>query len=152
MYNRQWQPPAGVSDVLTGPEAAERAGFLNLKCNVVLIGTFNDGKIKDFIALTEPRPRQIRFIELMPMGQCADRKKVAFSRQKRFCGKSPLCVPVSPPARRRATESPAQESADIMRAACPIPLTDDIFAENINTMGIALKHLPVGTRLRIGNS
>ena len=46
----------------------------------------------------------------------------------------------------------AEESVDTMRAACPIPLTDGIFAENINTVGIDLKHLPVGTRLRIGET
>ena len=46
----------------------------------------------------------------------------------------------------------AKESVDTMRAACPIPLTDGIFAENINTVGIDLKRLPVGTRLRIGET
>ncbi|MEA4942396.1 MAG: MOSC domain-containing protein [Oscillibacter sp.] len=46
----------------------------------------------------------------------------------------------------------AEESVDTMRTACPIPLTDGIFAENINTVGIDLKRLPVGTRLRIGES
>ena len=46
----------------------------------------------------------------------------------------------------------AEESVDTMRTACPIPLTDGIFAENINTVGIDLKRLPVGTRLRIGGT
>ena len=46
----------------------------------------------------------------------------------------------------------AEESVDTMRAACPIPLTDGTFAENINTVGIDLKRLPVGTRLRIGET
>lgn len=67
-----------LSDVLTGLEAAQRAGFTDLKCNVVLIGGFNDGEIKDFVALTEHRPWEIRFIELMPMGQCADWGKSCF--------------------------------------------------------------------------
>ena len=44
----------------------------------------------------------------------------------------------------------AEESVDTMRAACPIPLTDGIFAENINTRGLALKTLPVGTLLKVG--
>ena len=44
----------------------------------------------------------------------------------------------------------ASESVDTMRAASPIPLNAGIFAENINTEGIDLKHLPVGTHLRIG--
>ena len=46
----------------------------------------------------------------------------------------------------------ASESVDTMRAASPIPLNAGIFAENINTEGIDLKHLPVGTRLRIGET
>ncbi len=46
----------------------------------------------------------------------------------------------------------AEESIDTMRSVCPIELDDGIFAENINTRGIDLKHLPVGTRLRVGNA
>ena len=44
----------------------------------------------------------------------------------------------------------AEESVDTMRAACPIPLEAGVFAENINTRGLDLKHLPVGTHLRVG--
>ena len=44
----------------------------------------------------------------------------------------------------------ASESVDTMRAASPIPLNAGIFAENINTIGISLKTLPVGTLLQIG--
>ena len=46
----------------------------------------------------------------------------------------------------------AEESVDTMREGCPIPLNDGVFAENINTVGIDLKHLPVGTHLRIGET
>ena len=46
----------------------------------------------------------------------------------------------------------AEESIDTMRALSPIPLDPGVFAENINTVGIDLKHLPVGTRLRIGET
>lgn len=46
----------------------------------------------------------------------------------------------------------AEESVDTMRAASPLPLGAGVFAENINTVGIDLKSLPVGTRLRIGES
>ncbi len=44
----------------------------------------------------------------------------------------------------------AEESVDTMRSSCPIPLNAGVFAENINTRGIDLKRLPVGTHLRIG--
>ena len=46
----------------------------------------------------------------------------------------------------------ADESVDTMRTACPIELDAGIFAENINTRGIMLKTLPVGTHLRVGES
>ena len=46
----------------------------------------------------------------------------------------------------------ADESVDTMRTACPIELDAGIFAENINTRGITLKTLPVGTRLRVGET
>ena len=46
----------------------------------------------------------------------------------------------------------AEESVDTMRALSPIPLDAGVFAENINTVGSDLKHLPVGTHLRIGET
>ena len=46
----------------------------------------------------------------------------------------------------------AEESIDTMRPRSPIALDPGVFAENINTVGIDLKHLPVGTRLRIGET
>ena len=46
----------------------------------------------------------------------------------------------------------ADESVDTMRDICPLELDAGIFAENINTRGIELKTLPVGTRLRVGET
>ena len=46
----------------------------------------------------------------------------------------------------------AEESVDSMRAASPVSLDAGVFAENINTRGIDLKSLPVGTHLRIGET
>lgn len=46
----------------------------------------------------------------------------------------------------------AEESISTMRAAAPVPLDPGVFAENINTLGIDLKHLSVGIRLRIGET
>ena len=46
----------------------------------------------------------------------------------------------------------AEESVDTMRSACPIPLDSGVFAENINTRGLDLKSLPVGTHLRLGET
>ncbi|MCF2664908.1 MOSC domain-containing protein [Oscillibacter valericigenes] len=46
----------------------------------------------------------------------------------------------------------AEESVDTMRALSPIPLDAGVFAENINTVGVDLKGLPIGTHLRIGET
>ena len=45
----------------------------------------------------------------------------------------------------------AEESVDKMRAVLP-QLKAGAFAENINTTGIDLKSLPIGTRLRVGET
>jgi len=60
-----------LSDVLDGVHAAEEAGFQNMKFNTVLLGGINDDEIPDFVALTEKKNIEVRFIELMPMGECA---------------------------------------------------------------------------------
>lgn len=85
-----------LGDVLAGLEAAERAGFTNLKCNVVLIGGFNDGEIKDFVALTEHHPWEIRFIELMPMGQCASWERRCFLPAEEVLQRVPALRPCEP--------------------------------------------------------
>lgn len=46
----------------------------------------------------------------------------------------------------------AEESVDTMRAVCPISLDAGVFAENINTRGLDLKNLAIGTHLRIGET
>ena len=58
-----------LEDALTGLRAAAEAGFTGTKLNVVLMAGFNDDEIEDFVALTERYPLEVRFIELMPMGQ-----------------------------------------------------------------------------------
>ena len=46
----------------------------------------------------------------------------------------------------------AEESVDTMRALSSVPLDAGVFAENINTVGVDLKSLPVGAHLRIGET
>ena len=57
-----------LSDALAGIRAALGAGFDKIKLNAVLIGGFNDDEIRDLAALTLRYPLDVRFIELMPMG------------------------------------------------------------------------------------
>ena len=60
-----------LSDALAGLEAAEAAGFVNTKINAVLIGGINDRDIPHLARLARDRAYSVRFIELMPMGECA---------------------------------------------------------------------------------
>ena len=61
-----------IGDVLSGIEAAEKAGFTNTKINAVLIGGINDADALDLIRLTRGKEIGVRFIELMPLGVAAD--------------------------------------------------------------------------------
>lgn len=57
-----------LSDVLEGLEAAKKAGFEKIKINSVLFGGVNDDEIPGFVELTRENDYEVRFIELMPMG------------------------------------------------------------------------------------
>jgi GTP 3',8-cyclase len=61
-----------LSQALAGIEAARAEGFQDLKINCVLMGGVNDDEICDFVRLAKENPYEVRFIELMPMGECAD--------------------------------------------------------------------------------
>lgn len=60
-----------LEDALAGIEAARAAGFANTKINCVLMGGINSDELADFVELTKSEPYEARFIELMPMGECA---------------------------------------------------------------------------------
>ncbi len=60
-----------LPNVVKGLEEALQAGFERVKVNCVLMGGINDGEINDFIELTKFKPLEVRFIELMPMGECS---------------------------------------------------------------------------------
>ncbi|HWS28505.1 MAG TPA: GTP 3',8-cyclase MoaA [Clostridia bacterium] len=58
--------------VLEGIDEALFAGLTPLKLNVVLIRGVNDDEIDDFISLAKEKPIDVRFIELMPIGNRFD--------------------------------------------------------------------------------
>ena len=60
-----------LEDVLEGLAEAKRLGFSPLKINTVLMGGFNDDEVVDFINLTKNEAIDVRFIELMPIGEAA---------------------------------------------------------------------------------
>ncbi len=55
--------------VLRGIEAAKAAGLAPIKLNTVLIGGFNDDEIPALVELTRENEIEMRFIELMPIGE-----------------------------------------------------------------------------------
>ncbi len=57
-----------LQKALDGIRAAEEAGFAPIKLNAVLLGGVNDSEIPALCALTMDRPIEMRFIELMPIG------------------------------------------------------------------------------------
>lgn len=57
-----------LSDALDGIRAAFEVGMNPVKLNTVLIGGFNDDEIEELALLTLRYPVQLRFIELMPIG------------------------------------------------------------------------------------
>ncbi len=67
-----------LKDVIEGIEEAKKVGLSPIKLNIVLIGGFNDNEIEDFVNLTTEEEIDVRFIELMPMGQTVDWDKDKF--------------------------------------------------------------------------
>ncbi|WP_251859633.1 GTP 3',8-cyclase MoaA [Clostridium sp. Marseille-Q2269] len=57
-------------NLLKGIEKAKQIGISPIKFNVVLVKGFNDDEIEDFVNLTVHEKVDVRFIELMPIGQC----------------------------------------------------------------------------------
>lgn len=93
-----------LKDVLEGIDEARRVGLLPLKINVVLIGGFNDDEIEDFVKLTLDEDIQVRFIELMPIGQASSWARENFVPNTLVLDKFKELQPVS----REDKSSPAQ--------------------------------------------
>jgi cyclic pyranopterin phosphate synthase len=57
-----------LSAVLSGIDAAIRAGFRPVKINVVLLHGLLPGEVDDFVEMAREKPLKVRFIERMPVG------------------------------------------------------------------------------------
>lgn len=64
--------------VLKGIEEAKRVGLTPIKINTVLIGDFNIDEIENFVYITKEEKIDVRFIELMPIGEASDWAKEKF--------------------------------------------------------------------------
>ncbi|MTI49818.1 MAG: GTP 3',8-cyclase MoaA [Firmicutes bacterium] len=61
-----------LKDVISGVEEAKKIGLTPIKINIVLIGGFNDNEVPSFINFAKEFEVDIRFIELMPIGEAAN--------------------------------------------------------------------------------
>ncbi|HAS73097.1 MAG TPA: GTP 3',8-cyclase MoaA [Clostridiales bacterium UBA8960] len=82
-----------LSKVIAGIDAAKRHGLTPIKLNVVLINGFNDDEIQDFVALTMDDEIDVRFIELMPIGEVAKWNKSQFVSNKIVLERMPELIP-----------------------------------------------------------
>ena len=67
-----------LESALEGIKAALDTGFDSVKLNAVLIGGVNDGEIISLLDLTRRFNVNVRFIEVMPIGECADWAETRF--------------------------------------------------------------------------
>lgn len=82
-----------LGDVMKGIDTASKAGLEPIKINTVLIGGFNDDEIDDFVALTKDKDIDVRFIELMPIGQASNWAKKHFISNKTVLERVPELIP-----------------------------------------------------------
>jgi cyclic pyranopterin phosphate synthase len=83
-----------LENALEGLEAARQAGFPPVKINCVLMGGINDDEIPQLVALTRDEPISVRFIELMPMGQCRDWDRSRFIPDEAVLQAVPALEPI----------------------------------------------------------
>jgi len=83
-----------IEDVLEGIEEAKKAQLTPIKLNTVLIGGFNDDEIEDFVKLTYDENIDVRFIELMPLGQASTWAKEHFIPNTTVLDRFPELIPL----------------------------------------------------------
>ena len=83
-----------ISDTLNGIDAAFEAGLAPIKINTVLLGGINDDEIYKLVELTRSCPVELRFIELMPIGDTIRFPESTFIPCSTVLEKVPQLVPV----------------------------------------------------------
>lgn len=77
-----------------GVNAALKYGLTPLKLNVVAMEGFNDDEILNFVQLSINHPINIRFIELMPVGQAAKNNGYRYLSSEEIKKKLPALIPL----------------------------------------------------------
>lgn len=92
-----------LNKVLEGIAICKEVGLEPIKINVVVMKGFNDDEIRDFIELTRDEDIDIRFIELMPIGEAIEYKDNYLSN-KEIIEKNPDLIKID----RKDISSPAE--------------------------------------------
>lgn len=77
-----------------GVNAALKFGLTPLKLNVVAMEGFNDDEILSFVQLTINHPIDVRFIELMPVGQASKNNGYRYLSSDEIKKKLPALIPL----------------------------------------------------------
>ena len=72
-----------IEDVFAGLKKAREVGFTGTKLNAVLINDFNDLDLRTLSEWTRKYPIDVRWIELMPIGEAAEWHKESFCHVRR---------------------------------------------------------------------
>lgn len=83
-----------IKDVIDGIKAAKDVKLTPIKLNTVLIGGFNDDEIEDFVQLTQNEEIDVRFIELMPLGEASSWAKEHFIPNTTVLDRFPSLIPL----------------------------------------------------------
>lgn len=83
-----------IKDVLEGIEAAKKVGLTPIKINTVLVRGFNDDEIEDLARLTEREEIDVRFIELMPIGEALKNESIKYISNQIVLEKLPELIPL----------------------------------------------------------
>ncbi len=83
-----------LHEVLEGIHMALRMDMGPVKLNTVLMGGFNDDEIKDFTILTRDYPLEVRFIELMPIGEASHWSQERFLGNEAVLERVPELLPL----------------------------------------------------------
>ncbi|MHC1720462.1 MAG: GTP 3',8-cyclase MoaA [Clostridiaceae bacterium] len=84
-----------ILEVFQAIEKCLELGIKPVKINVVLIKGINDDEIRDFIYLTKDIPVNIRFIELMPIGEGLNYYDKGFISTEQVLGEFGELVPIN---------------------------------------------------------
>lgn len=83
-----------LNKVLKGIQKCISIGLTPVKINTVLMKGINDDEISDFINLTRELPVEIRFIELMPIGQGERLYRDGFISSDEILSRHPQLIPL----------------------------------------------------------